>query len=88
MAYVMDAKWTGIAKRGYFDGLCNRPGQVGIAKKGNLMTYVIDSEWWDFPKREFDGLCNGFGWVENAKKGNLMAYIMDLGGWGLPKKEI
>jgi hypothetical protein len=25
MAYVMNAKWTGIAKRGYFDGLCNIP---------------------------------------------------------------
>jgi hypothetical protein len=52
MAYVMDAKWTGIARRGYFDGLCNRLGQVGITKRGNLMTYVMDSGGWGLPKKE------------------------------------
>jgi hypothetical protein len=40
-----------ISKNGDFDGLCNGFGWVENAKKENLMAYVIDSEWWDFPKK-------------------------------------
>jgi hypothetical protein len=60
---------------------------VGNAKKRNLMAYVIDSEWWDFPKREFDGLCNGFGRVGIAKKGNLMDYVINSEWWDFPERK-
>jgi hypothetical protein len=52
-----------------------------------LMAYVIDSEWWDFPKREFDGLCNGFGRVGIAKKGNLMDYVINSEWWDFPERK-
>jgi hypothetical protein len=42
----------GDCQKRKIDGLYNGFGRMRIAKKGNLMAYVMDSGGWGMPKKE------------------------------------